>query len=223
VTVGLALALSSIQSPDGSQIHPVDQCFVIERNGKPVGVTHQTIRSTALNGVRVWEVIVHQQIPSRKFDLRDHFVLARRDLLPIAFDSRKDAIEDVKLHYSRVRVTGYRTSDKGHVPIDTALPGPTWEGNLWGVTFGALPLSLGASFTLPFFQYDLGLGQFTLRVIGTEAVHSPEGPIEAWLVDAGINGAQRVTYLIGKQNHEELGYRAMGFASHLGGDCSGVD
>ena len=208
--------------PDGAHVHPADQCFVIEVAGKPVGMTHQIVRKAAYAGRPAWDVVVHQKADALKFDLRDHFVLRRSDLRPIAFDSRKDGVEHVRLAYGDGRVVGYKTGDKGREAVDTKLSGPTWEGNLWGVTFGALPLKTNAEFALPFFQYDKGLGQFTLKTVGSETVDTPSGPVAAWDVDAGADATQRVTYLIDKKTGAELGTRAGKFATRLGGDCSGI-
>ena len=221
--LGFAAPPAMVIGPDGTRLRPVDQCFLIERGGQPIGATRQIGRSTVLDGRRVWDVVVHQKADAMHFDLRDHFVLMRRDLRPIAFDSRKNGVEDVRLTYRNGRVIGRKIGDKGALAIDTPLPGPTWEGNLWGVTFGALPLRPGAKFTLPFFQYDQGLGEFTLSTTGTETVQTPAGPVRAWVVDAGTDPTHRVTYLIDRKTGEELGTRAMGFETRLGGDCSALD
>jgi hypothetical protein len=201
----------------------MDQCFVIERAGRPIGLTRQIIRASTRDGRRVWDIVVHQKADAMQFDLRDHFVLSRRDLRPISFDSRRNGVEHVRLSYADGRVTGHKTDENGTVGIDTALTVPTWDGNLWGVTFGALPLRLDGSFELPFYQYDQGLGRFSLTTTGSETVQTPSGAVEAWVVDAGTDAKRRVTYLIGKKTGEELGTRAPQFATRLGGDCSAID
>ena len=48
--------------------------------------------------------------------------------------------------------------------ISVDLNGPVWDGNLWGQTFAAMPLSTGASLTLPAYQYESGLGMFYIDV-----------------------------------------------------------
>jgi hypothetical protein len=218
----MLMAAAGPIKPNGAHVRPTDQCFVIEVDGRPVGVTHQVVRKSVSGDQRVWDVVVHQKAEALNFDMRDHFILRRSDLLPIQFDSQKDGVEHVRLVYSDGRVVGYKTGEKGRAPVDSSLPGPTWEGNLWGVTFGALPLRSGAEFSLPFFQYDKGLGQFTLKTAGGETVLTPSGPVEAWRVDAGADAAHRVTYLIEKRTGAELGTRAGKFATRLGGDCSGI-
>jgi hypothetical protein len=106
--------------------------------------------------------------------------------------------------------------------IDVPLPGPVWEGNLWGTTIGALPLSDGKTLTLPFYQYDKGVGRFVATVTGSERVSTPAGAVDAWTVELGVGDTSRSTYLIGKDG-VELGYRAGPFSEALGGDCSGLD
>jgi FAD/FMN-containing dehydrogenase len=225
--IGLFVAAAStavLASPNGARLHAVDQCFAIERKGQPIGLTRQVVRASRLNGRPVWDIVVHQKADAMHFDLRDHFVLARKDLQPITFDSRKDGVEDVKLSYANGHVTGHKAGDKGQQePVDIAFTGPIWEGNLWGITFGALPLRMGTEFSLPFYQYDQGLGRFTLKATGTESVQTPAGPVQAWVVDAGTYKSPRVTYLIDKKTGDELGTRAEGFGTRLGGDCSGID
>ncbi len=211
-----------VVKPDGRKLKPVDQCFVIARGGQAMGLTRQTIKATTAGGKPAWDVVVHQRIGDGKFDMRDHFVLSRKDLLPISFDNRRNGEEHVRLRYASGRIMGTRT-DKGiATPIDVAAPAPVWDGNLWGVTFGALPLRDGATFDLPYYQYDQGLAQFTLTVKGSEDVVTPAGTVSAWRVELpGRNGV--TTLLLAKRDGAELGTRSGPFTTTPGGDCSGID
>jgi hypothetical protein len=140
--------------------------------------------------------------------MRDHFVLDARDLRPIAFDNARGGVEHVRLAYERDRVTG-RKVDKGAVaPVAAVTPGPVWEGNLYGIHIGALPLKQGATFELPFYQYDKGAGRFIFSVTGSETVTTPSGRAEAWVVAVDNGGATRATYLVDKRDGAELGTRA---------------
>ncbi|OAN60091.1 DUF3108 domain-containing protein [Sphingomonas sp. TDK1] len=51
-----------------------------------------------------------------------------------------------------------------------SAPGAVWDGNLVGLAFAALPLAEGKTYELPFFQYDKGMGRFTLKVVGLAKV-----------------------------------------------------
>ena len=219
----MAAALPAI---DGKRIEPVEQCFAMQHNGKTIGATFQKIRATQEAGVAAWDVVVHQRIgDGSNFDMRDHFVLRKDDLRPIRFDNesvRGDRHQHVELRYGDGRVTGARQIGEEQTPVDVQLAGPVWEGDLWGVTFGALPLRQGGTYTLPFYQYDKGVGEFTLTVTGSETVNTPAGPVEAWTLDVTTGSGPTATYLIGKEHGTELGSRAPGFASVLGGDCSGL-
>lgn len=212
----------ALVKPDGRKLKAVDQCFVIARGGQPMGLTHQTVKAVIANGKPAWDVVVHQRIGDGKFDMRDHFVLARTDLLPISFDNRRNGEEHVRLSYLKGRITGTRIDKGVAAPIDLAAPPPVWDGNLWGVTFGALPLKQGARFDLPYYQYDQGLAHFALTVKGSEDVVTPTGTVAAWQVELpGKNGV--TTLLLAKRDGAELGTRSGPFTTTLGGDCSAMD
>lgn len=99
-----------------------------------------------------------------------------------------------------------------------ALTGPTWDGNLWGPMFGALPLASGQSYTVPFYQYDKGSGSFTLTVTGEEGA----GDAASWTVDAGTDPARHSTYVLSKTDGRTLAVRAGPFVTSPGGDCTGL-
>lgn len=179
----LAAASAPAATPEGRRVALGEQCFTSTLNGRAIGVTRQVTRAVRLNGRPVWDVVVHQSVPAQRFDMRDHFVLDRADLAPITLDNRRAGVEHVRLTYAKDRVTGTRTEKGVATPIDVATPGKVWNGNLYGVTFGALPLKRGANFRLPFYQYDKGVGRFVVRVTGSETVATPAGPVEAWALD----------------------------------------
>ncbi|WP_025560563.1 DUF3108 domain-containing protein [Sphingomonas sp. UNC305MFCol5.2] len=211
----LALAAqAALPAVDGTRLQPGTVCYAIARGETVMGATLQTVQATSANGAPAWDVVVHQRVGD-KFDLRDHFVLRQKDLAPIAFDSRKSGVEHVRVVYGPGKLV---TARPGAAPVEIALTGQVWEGNLWGLTFAALPLKEGAHFELPFYQYDKGLGRFSLDVVGSEKV----GDRDAWIVETSLGGDRKVRYLIGKADHAELGYAGGGFAQRLGGDCSGI-
>ena len=211
--------------PDGRRIHAGTACYSITRGDKVVGTTSQTISATTVHGRPAWDVVVHQKVAAVGFDMRDHFVLERNTLLPIRFDSAagRDAsargYHRISVTYANGRVTGTRETATGKTPIDVALASPVWEGNLWGVTFAALPLRTGGSYSLPFWQYDKGQGAFTVRVVGEERVATPTGTVDAWILEAGADPARLARYQIAKVSRQELGYTAGPSSQRLGGAC----
>lgn len=223
----MAAAMAVFAAPQGTRLKPVDQCFSIYRPGPDgdaiIGTTHQVVRAIRVAGKPAWDIVVHQSVPMAKFAMRDHFVLNRADLSPISFDNRRGAVEHVTLRYAPGRITGTKIDKGVGTPIDVAAPARIWDGNLWGITFGALPLAAGKSFTLPFYQYDSGLGVFTLTVTGSESVATPAGPVEAWTVAIVKDGKPSSTALIAKRDGRELGSRGARGGMKLGGDCSGLD
>lgn len=218
----------AVTTPDGTRLRPGSVCYAIVQDGKVVGATLQVIRAGRAGAKRMWDIVVHQRAGAA-FDMRDHFLVARSDLRPISFDNRRGSEGSkgwhrVALDYGPGRITGTRTDATGSSKIDVPLTGPIWEGDLWGVTFGALPLASGARFTLPFWQYDKKFGSFIVNVVGEEKAAAPDGTmVDSWIVEAGDDPAQLVHYRLAKNTGEELGYRIGGFEQRPGGDCTGLD
>lgn len=211
--------------PEGSRLAEGEACYVINamRDGvaQPIGVAWQTVERGEENGRAVLRVTVHQRVGDR-FDMRDRFTLDANDLRPITLINDRLGAVHVEAAYADDRITGQRIDDGETKPIDVALDGPLWEGNLFGLTFAALPLAEGASFELPYWQYDKGFGAFSVSVTGLETVETPDGPVEAWVLDAGSSPDSRMTYLISKADNRELGYRSPRGSQMLGGDCSAL-
>jgi hypothetical protein len=179
--------------------------------------------------VPAWRIVVHQKLTGGRFELRDEFLVRRDNLRPINLYSRRGdrraaggRWQEVRVAYGRSGITGTREQSSGVQPIAVPLSGPVWEGNLWGVTFGALPLAQGSRFQLPFWQYDKGFGTFTVEVTGSQTVDTPGGKADAWVVSAGDDPKQPARYLIAKRTGEELGYSGPGMVQKIGGDCSGM-
>jgi hypothetical protein len=176
------------------------------------------------DGRPVLRIVVHQSVNGGAFDMRDVFTLDAATLRPLRLENTRKGVTHIRAVYGPDRITGERHEAGGTTAaIDVPLTGPVWDGNLFGLTFAALPLAEGATFVLPYWQYDKGFGDFTVRVTGSETVQTPAGPVEAWVLDAGPSPESRLTYLIGKTDHRELGYRAGPGSQMLGGDCSALE
>ena len=227
VTIMAATAAAAMPNLDGRRLRAGTSCFTIERDGKALGETLQSVRRRTFEGRDAWDIVVHQRVGTM-FDMRDHFVLDRADLSPIAFDSRRGArVGDrgwhrVSLRYSPSRILGSKTDAMRTTVIDVPIDRKVVDGNLWGLTFAALPLRSGASFTIPNWQYDKGFGAFTVRVVGSEDQATPAGAVPAWVVEAGTDPAQMTRYFITKNQPAELGYRAGPMVQRLGGSCAGL-
>lgn len=225
LTLAAALTLAA---PDGRRLHEDHACYTLYRQQgdqkTPMGVTTQSLVKEIRAGRPVWRIVVHQRVGGGRFDMRDEFLLDGETLRPLTLVNTRKGETHVTLSYTPARITGeMRDAGGAAKPIDIPLDGPVWEGNLYGPTFAALPLAAGASFQLPTYQYDKGLGAFTVRVTGSETVPTPAGPVEAWVLDAGSNPEQRLEYLIAKADGRELGYRSPRGGQALGGDCTGVE
>ncbi|WP_294330854.1 hypothetical protein [uncultured Sphingomonas sp.] len=211
----VALALPERAMPDGTRLRAGDACYTLTREGKPIGQTWQRVRAASEGGVSVWDVIVHQRVGDGRFDMRDHFVLRRSDLRPLAMDSRRNGAEHVRVRYDSAFI---ETTKAGQVPSRIPAPDAVWDGNLWGLTFAALPLADGGAYELPYYQYDKGLGRFHLKVVGTAEV----GGRAAWIVEADAGDGHTVRYQIGKAPADELGTVSPMFGQQLGGDCTAL-
>lgn len=214
--------------PDGTRLRPYTACYAIvgsAADGSPViGSTLQSIKKDNLEGRPIWRIVVHQRLANGRFDLRDAFALDARTLRPISLMTTRDGKPHLELSYEPDRVTGYKLDRQVHrVPVDQALVRPVWDGNLFGPTFAAMPLALGKSFTIPFYQYDRGLGAFTVAVMGSETVMTPTGRVEAWVLDAGASEGQRLRYFTDKRGGREIGYSSPQGGQRLGGTCAGLE
>lgn len=227
IALALAAALQTPATPDGGRLSEERVCYTLNlnRNGieTPVGVTWQTIERDTVDGRPVLRVRVHQSVTGGAFDMRDDFVLDAATLRPISLVNTRKGEVHVRLTYGPGRIAGERLEAGVATPVDVPLTESVWEGNLFGQTFAALPLAEGASFSLPYWQYDKGFGRFTVRVTGREVVDTPDGDIEAWVVDAGPDETSRITYLISTSGNRELGYRARQGSQVMGGDCSALE
>lgn len=218
------LAVATLQDMppiDGARLSAGEACYAIMAGDRAIGATLQTIREETGPTGAVWEIVIHQRVPGA-FELRDRFLLDRSSLRPLSFESRRGRDPSaadyhlIRLTYSSDRVTGTRTTAAGEQPIEQALTGPVWEGNLWGLTFAALPLEAGRTFEIPFWQYDKGFGGFSVSVVRQETADDGR---DVWLVEAGSDPARRVQYRFDVVSHAELGYARGGMAQRLGGDC----
>jgi hypothetical protein len=210
-----AMQMPNAAVPDGSRLREGSACYALTREGKPIGQTWQRVRAATDGGTPVWDIIVHQRVGDGKFDMRDHFVLRRGDLRPLSMDSRRNGVEHVRVRYDGATI---QVTRPGQADTQMSAPGAIWDGNLWGLTFAALPLAEGQTYALPFFQYDKGLGRFTLKVVGSAKVDGQD----AWLVDADAGDGRIVRYQIGKNPAAELGTETPMFGQRLGGDCSAL-
>lgn len=223
-----ALVQEAPAVPDGARLAESRACYTLNmtRDGvtRPIGVTWQTVERTERDGRAVLEIVVHQSINGGAFDMRDTFVVDAATLRPLSLVNRRSGHDHVTLAYGDGRITGQRVEADGAVrAVDVPLEGPVWEGNLWGLTFAALPLAEGATFILPYWQYDKGFGRFTVRVTGSETVADNGGPVEAWVVEAAPGDSPPIRYLIGKSDHREIGYSTAQGSQTSGGDCSALD
>lgn len=218
--------LGVMATPNGSSLAMGESCYTItsQKDGKeqPMGYVFQSLISKQLDGVDILEVIVHQHLLDRKFDMRDNFLLRREDLRPIRLDTDRDGSPHVHLDYAANHVTGWKMVNGSKQPIDIQFDGPVWDGNLWGVTFAALPLKEGASYQLPTYQYDSGKGDFAITVTDQRKVDTPKGTVDAWVLKAGLKPDEQVEYLIGQSPPMELGYIAGPMSQHIGGNCAGL-
>ena len=212
----LALAGTSLPLPamDGTRLLPGTACYALMAGDRKLGTTVQSITASREGDRPVWDIVVHQRLTGGAFDMRDHFVLDRTTLRPLRMDSRRGTDRNargwhrVALVYDHDRITGTRETAAGISAINVPLEGPVWDGNLWGITFAALPLRAGGRYALPYWTYDKGFGTFIVRVIGKETVATPAGSKAAWIVEAGSDPARLMRYTIARRPRQEIGYAA---------------
>lgn len=213
--------------PDGARLALGDFCYTMTagKDGKeqPIGYVFQSIRRELANGSDDLVVVVHQHLSSGKFDMRDSLLLHRADLRPIRLDTIRDGAAHVHLDYFAGGVTGWKMVNGAKQPIDVKLDGPVWDGNLWGLTFAALPLQEGGNYKLPTYQYDSGKGTFVVNVTGHTHIDTPKGTVNAWTLEAGVDPKELIAYWVGGTPSMELGYAAGPMSQRLGGECDGLN
>jgi hypothetical protein len=227
VASGLVGQSSKPAVPDGRQLATGQYCYTITavKDGveTPVGVTFQSVSRGQSGGIETLAIVVHQHLFSGKFDMRDSFLLRRDDLRPIRLDTDRDGTPHVHLEYSDHHISGWKAANGAKKAISIDLNAPVWDGNLWGETFAAMPLSAGASLTLPTYQYDSGLGTFYIDVQGRRQEELPKGRVQAWIIKAGLSPSEQVQYTVSTHPGLEFAYAAGPSAQHMGGDCSGIN
>lgn len=226
LTLGLFGATDGPDSPDGTRLFAGETCYAVEMNGQVMGATRQVVNEVEHEGRPAWRIEIHQRLPAMQFEVRDTFIVDRRDLSAIHYESDRAAsdrapAQSIRISYGADRLVGSKTVSETLTPIEAPLAGPVLDGNLWGLTFSGLDLHEGARHTLPFWHYDKGFGQFDVAVVADRKVETPEGRVDAWVLEAGDGSGPTTTYLIAKTSHAELGYSAGPFSQRLGGDCSG--
>lgn len=212
--------------PDGSRLTAGEACYAVELNGHVRGATRQIVREVEHEGRPAWRIEIHQRLPAMQFEVRDIFLVDRQDLSAIRYESDRAAsdrapAQSIRISYGGDQISGSKRVGETVTPIEARLEGPVLDGNLWGLTFTSLDLQVGAHHALSFWHYDKGFGQFSVTVVGDRAVETPDGPVDAWVLEAGDGSGRTTTYLIAKDDHAELGYSAGPFRQTLGGDCTG--
>jgi hypothetical protein len=229
----LALALTAAlaaaaPTPQGDRLAHGTWCYAItaSKDGatQTVGHTFQSIERTTHDGKPALKVVVHQRMGA-KFDMRDTFLLDAANLQPIEIDNERFGKRHVRDVYDDHGVTETRWDEAGQATTTRKpLTHPVWEGNLFGVMFAALPLEQGASYAVPFYQYDKGEGAFAIDVTGKRTIDTPEGKREAIVLQAGPSKAEQIEYLIGASPRMELGYNGpQGFGQSLAPNCTGFE
>ena len=222
------LAQDPVSIPDGQRLGEGETCYTMSmsRNGesRDFGRTLQRVERDTIDGRAVLRVVVHQEVQGGAVTMRDAFVLDAGTMVPLSLDSRRNGKPHVTVAYAPDRITGERHGADGqNTAVDVPLPSQVWEGNLYGLTFAALPLAEGARFALPFWQYDKAFGEFFVRVTGSRSIETPDGMVDAWVLEAGADEARPLTYFVAKSDHRELGYSSGPMAQMVGGDCAGLD
>lgn len=222
MSLSLMLAAALIH-PDASRLTEGQRCYEMQRGGEPFGFTRQTIEAAPSIKGPAWNIRIEQIIPANDFRFTDTFLVERDTLAPIAFHSVLKGEEIARLLYFGDRVTGWKKGEEAVERVDLSLEEPVLEGNLWGLTLSSLPLDEAYSVRIPVYQYHRNLTEFVIDVEGEETIETPDGPRDVWLVKLGHSPEQRATYLIGKADGTEYGYRGPGFSQAMLADCTAVE
>lgn len=232
----MILFLAAVAAPsaplNGHAIIPSRTCYTMSRaqpeGSKPFGTMSQSVERRRVNGVDALEISTHQQITNSRgiLNMKDVYLVRRRDLRPLSYRSALDGRTTVDLVYEEDRVVGTRDKvpgpkdNKGEkIAVDLPLNGPVWDQGLWGETIAALPLKPNGNYKVPSYHYAKGIGEMTFKVVGEQMVETPDGPKRAWVVDGYTDPALVARYYISKKGRKELGYIAGGITQSLSKIC----
>jgi|SRR4249919_831297 len=229
----LALALTAAlaatsPAPQGHRLPEGTWCYAItaSKDGatQTIGHTFQSIERITHDGKPALKVVVHQRMGA-KFDMRDTFLLDAATLRPFEVTNVRFGKTHVHDVYGDKGVTETRWDDAGKETTTTKpLARPVWEGNLFGVMFAALPLEAGASYAVPYYQYDKGEGTFAIDVTGTRTLDTADGKREAIVLKAGPSKDEQIEYFIGAAPRIELAYNGPhGFGQSLAPSCAAFE
>ncbi|MEN3972993.1 hypothetical protein WJS89_09975 [Sphingomicrobium sp. XHP0235] len=210
---------------DGMRLREGEVCYGIFSGDRRVGTTRQRVVPVTFSGAPAWQIVVHQRLSESSFEMRDVFLVDRATLRPMSLLSRRGADrqtpgwQQVAVDYRGDTIVGMRETGEGREPLAFEPARRVWDGNLWGLLFASLPLADNASFAVPMWQYDKGAGEFVVRVSGSETVQTRDGPVDAWIVEAGTDPERLARYEIAKKTRMELGYSAGPMRQSLEGTC----
>lgn len=139
-----AVAADSISPSQmqGMRLQAGSTCYEIIAENKPIGKTLQTIKRSQDGPRSTWDIVIHQKATDPRFgrfDMRDHFVVDRRTLLPIRMDSRrgKEGVDRtwhrIELTYGDSAVHGVKRTSSGSTPIDVPLDSPVVDTEGTGI------------------------------------------------------------------------------------------
>ncbi len=151
ITLLAAFALASV-IPEGRQLREGESCYsILAKKGdtpQTIGSVFQSVTRRQVGKTEALTIVIHQRLANGKFDMRDEFLVRSDDLRPISLDNMRDGKPHVHLDYDETGVTGWKVVDGNKENVAVKLSQPVWGGNLWGLTFAALPMKSGARYEL---------------------------------------------------------------------------
>lgn len=175
-----------------------DTMYVVRTAGgaaDTAAVTVQALRRIRHGGRDAWEVAYAYLRPGQPA-ITDTTTFDAGTLLPIA--QRRSAGERRTEAAYRGREVRIRVHPPGDGPGESAqtFEEPVFAGSLMDLVFRALPLQDGYRTRIPFLVLGANaVGSYDVRVTGPAVVETRDGPVAAWRVQAGAEGAWDVLWI----------------------------
>ncbi|WP_375397362.1 hypothetical protein [uncultured Sphingomonas sp.] len=224
----LAAASSALPGFDGSKLRPGESCYAMTTmvDGKPVpaGAVLRRIERAPTAGRKAgspWTVTIRSRYDAEAI-AETLLTLDYRDLRPLTVRDGDVGKPRTELIYGPDRVTGTDYSGDTPQPVDVGIAPPLWDPAGLELLLTALPLAPGLHADIPVFS---GTGKPTMvavDVIGPQAVTTPDGPVQAWVVGKSWADGTPVNYFVATADRRLLGIDVGDVSSRLGGDCSAL-
>lgn len=177
---------------------------IVQNNGKKkdYGLLIDEVKIIEMNGEKYFERI--QKMPD--INLVDTSINNFNDLSPVSH-AGNNLSGYLHLNFGKSKVTGekYLSKNDSLIKINTKMPTPYFDSNMFEVVLRLLPLDNNFKGAVPYYQFETGgYTIYSVKVIGSEELKNPDGTTEnSWILETSYNDSRSDIY-ISKKTREVL-------------------